>query len=102
MELYITILGYTAIVIWLISRIIQIKQMHNTKKVEDINFYFLFFDLIGCFFYLIYSILLGDIVIIISSGMPILFNGILLSLWCKYKKTQLLNLPQSHPDDILI
>jgi len=86
MELSVTILGYTAIVIWSISRIIQMKQMYGTKKVEDINFYFLFFDLVGCFLYLIYSILIDDIIIIISSSLPIFFNSILLSLWCSYKK----------------
>jgi MtN3 and saliva related transmembrane protein len=104
MNLSVIILGYSAIVIWTISRIIQMKQMYDTKNVEDINFYFLFFDLVGYFLYLIYSILLDDIIIIISSSLPIFFNSILLSLWYKYKKTQLLNLPENtiHPDDILV
>ena len=35
---------------------------------------------------LIYSILIDDIIIIISSSLPIFFNSILLSLWCRYKK----------------
>ena len=83
---YTEILGYSAIVIWTISRTIQMKQMYDTKKVEDINFYFLFFDLLGCFLYLIYSILFDDMVIIISCCLPIFFNSILLSLWCRYKK----------------
>ena len=86
MELSITILGYSAITIWLCSRISQMKQMYKTKKVEDVNFYFLFFDLIGQILYVIYSILLNDIVIIISSGLPIFFNIMVLWLWCKYKK----------------
>ena len=104
MELSVTILGYSAIVIWTISRIIQMKQMYDTKKVEDINFYFLFFDFVGCFLYFFYSILLDDIVIIISSSLPIFFNSILLSLWCRYKKItdSSNNQLTIHPDDILI
>ncbi len=103
MDLSITILGYSALVIWLGSKLPQIKQMYDTKEVEDVNFFFLFLDFLGNVLYTIYSSFTGDTVIILSSAMPIFFNTILLWLWCKYKKNITVDISNNQlQNDILI
>ena len=79
-------IGYLAVVVSAISLTPQIMQMYNTKKVEDINIYFLIIAILGDILYLVYGFSINEIVFIVSIVAPTLSHFTMLFLWLKYKK----------------
>jgi uncharacterized protein with PQ loop repeat len=82
----IEIIGYLAIIVSAISLTPQIVQMYKTKKVDDINIFFLFISILGDTLYLIYGITIQEIVFIISIIPPVISHLIMILLWFKYHK----------------
>ena len=85
------IIGYSAITIGAISLTPQIFQTIKTKKVRDINIYFLIISIISDILYFIYSILTKNNIFIYSVIPPILSHIILLILWLLYNKKLTIN-----------
>jgi len=85
------IIGYSAIGIGAISLTPQIIQTIKTKKVRDINIYFLIISIISDILYFIYSILTKNNIFIYSVIPPILSHIILLILWLLYNKKLTIN-----------
>jgi uncharacterized protein with PQ loop repeat len=79
-------IGYLAIIIGAVSLSPQILQMYKTKKVEDINVFFLIIAIVSDILYFIYSIYINDIVFIISVIPPSISHILMTILWFKYKK----------------
>ena len=79
-------IGYLAIIIGAVSLSPQILQMYKTKKVEDINIFFLIIAIISDILYFIYSINTNDIVFLISCIPPSISHILMTILWFKYKK----------------
>ena len=82
----IEIVGYLGIVIGAISLAPQVLQMYNTKKVEDINFFFIVISILSDILYFIYSIYEYDLVFIVSVIPPTISHTIMLILYLMYKK----------------
>jgi len=83
----IDIIGYCAICIGAISLTPQIIQMIKTKKVRDINIYFLFISIISDILYFLYSILSKNNFMFYSMFPPVLSHLIMLFLWFIYNKS---------------
>jgi len=79
-------IGYLAIIIGAVSLYPQILQMYKTKKVEDINIFFLIIAIVSDMLYFIYSIYINDIVFILSIIPPSISHFLMTILWFKYKK----------------
>lgn len=84
--------GYLAILIGSISLYPQILQMYKTKKVEDINIFFLIMAIFSNILYLIYSIYTNEIIFFISTIPPTIFHSLMILLWFKYKKKTILDI----------
>lgn len=82
----IEIIGYLAITVSAISLTPQIIQMYKSKKVNDINIFFLIIAILGDILYLIYGITVQEIVFIISIIAPFMSHLIMILLWFKYNK----------------
>ena len=80
------IIGYSAISFGAISLLPQIIQMIKTKKVRDINIFFLIIALISDILYFVYSILDKDNIMFYSAFPPTLSHIIMLILWFLYNK----------------
>ena len=82
----IEIVDYLGIVIGAISLAPQVLQMYNTKKVEDINFFFIVISILSDILYFIYSIYEYDLVFFVSVIPPTISHTIMLILYLMYKK----------------
>ena len=80
------IIGYSAVSFNAISLLPQIIQIIKTKKVRDINIYFLIIALISDILYFVYSILDKDNIMLYSVFPPTLSHIIMLILWFFYNK----------------
>lgn len=85
------VVGYSAITIGAISLTPQIFQTIKTKKVRDINIYFLIISIISDILYFIYSILTKNNIFIYSVIPPTLSHIIMLILWLLYNKKLTIN-----------
>ena len=94
----IDIIGYSAIFIGAISLIPQIIQMIKTKKVRDINIFFLVVAIISDFFYFLYSILSKNDFMFYSMFPPVLSHITMLFLWLLYNKQLTITHIDTHID----
>tara|TARA_B110001450_G_scaffold227849_1_gene227440 strand:- start:668 stop:988 length:321 start_codon:yes stop_codon:yes gene_type:complete len=94
----IDIIGYSAIIIGAISLTPQIIQMIKTKKVRDINIYFLFIAIISDILYFVYSILSNNYIFIYSVIPPVLSHVTMLFLWLLYNKQLTITNIDTHID----
>ena len=85
------IIGYGAIIFGALSLTPQLFQMIKTKKVRDINIYFLFISIISDFFYFLYSILSKNDFMFYSMFPPVLSHVTMLFLWFLYNKNNIEN-----------
>ena len=77
--------GYLAISIGSISLFPQIYHMIKTKKVADINIYFLFVSLVADILYIVYGTLDNNTIMTISALPPTLSHSIITFLWFYYQ-----------------
>ncbi len=74
------IVGYCAASCLSITLIPQIYKIYKTKKATDLSVYFLGFNLLTCFLFFTYGILLEEYPIIVANIVLITQNLILLLL----------------------
>ena len=78
-------IGYLAISVGSISLLPQIYHMIKTKKVADINIYFLFVSLVADILYILYGTLDNNIMLTISTLPPTVATSIVTFLWFYYQ-----------------
>jgi uncharacterized protein with PQ loop repeat len=78
-------IGYIAIFVASSSLIPQMHQMIKTKKVKDLNIYFLFLILLADILYFIYGILDNNTILFASTIPPTISHIIVILLWYYYK-----------------
>lgn len=79
-------IGYIAIFLASVSLMPQIHQMIKTKKVKDLNIYFLFTILLADILYFTYGIINSDTILYLSTIPPSISHTIIILLWFYYQK----------------
>jgi len=96
------IVGYCAILIGAISLTPQVIQMIKTKKVRDINIYFLLISIISDIIYFVYSVLSKNTFMFYSMFPPTLSHITMLFVWFLYNKTIDTNIDTNDIEIIII
>ncbi len=78
------IIGVAATVLTRYSSIPQIIKGFKTKKMDDVSFWLLFYLTVGLFLYVIYGIIINDLIIIWGNVIGVISNLILIILKIKY------------------
>ena len=79
------IIGYTAAVSLILILFPQLHKTYKTKKVDDIAYGFIFLQILTCFLFLTYGILLKEIPMILSNVMIFLQSLLLIYFKIIYK-----------------
>lgn len=82
----ITILGIIAGVFTTIAVLPQVFKVIKTKSAQDISIWMFVCLLIGVGSWTVYGILKNDWPIIITNGLSVLFNGIMVYIKLKFSK----------------
>ncbi|WP_028375439.1 SemiSWEET family sugar transporter [Leeuwenhoekiella sp. MAR_2009_132] len=85
-SLLITVLGIIAGVFTTIAVLPQVFKVIKTKSAEDISIWMFVCLLIGVGSWTLYGIVKEDWPIIITNGLSVLFNGIMVYIKLKYSK----------------
>ena len=96
------IVGYCAILIGAISLTPQVIQMIKTKKVRDINIYFLLISIISDIIYFVYSVLSKNTFMFYAMFPPTLSHITMLFVWFLYNKTIDTNIDTNDIEIIII
>jgi len=78
------IIGIAATVLTRYSSIPQIIKGFKTKKMDDVSFWLIFYLTVGLFLYVIYGIIINDLIIIWGNVIGVMSNLILIILKIKY------------------
>jgi MtN3 and saliva related transmembrane protein len=78
------ILGYSAAVCLVITLLPQIHLTWKTKQTDDISYGFLCLQLLTCFLFLSYGILLEELPLIIANGLVIFQSLLLFTFKCMF------------------
>jgi MtN3 and saliva related transmembrane protein len=78
------IIGVAATVLTRYSSIPQIIKGFKTKKMDDVSFWLIFYLTVGLFLYVIYGIIINDLIIIWGNVIGVISNLILIILKIKY------------------
>lgn len=81
-----TILGYIALSFELIHRFPQLYKIYKTKRGDDISEWMIFAQFISLSFYVVYSILRTDVIILIGSIVPMIQDIIMYMMIRMYRK----------------
>ncbi|MGO4911155.1 SemiSWEET family sugar transporter [Leeuwenhoekiella sp. W20_SRS_FM14] len=85
-SILITVLGIIAGVFTTIAVLPQVFKVIKTKSAEDISIWMFVCLLIGVGSWTLYGIVKEDWPIIITNGLSVLFNGIMVFIKLKYSK----------------
>ncbi|MFI8378317.1 SemiSWEET family sugar transporter [Leeuwenhoekiella sp. NPDC079379] len=85
-SILITVLGIIAGVFTTIAVLPQVFKVIKTKSAEDISIWMFVCLLIGVGSWTLYGIVKEDWPIIITNGLSVLFNGIMVYIKLKYSK----------------
>lgn len=80
------VLGLVAGICTTIAVIPQIKKTWQTKKAEDVSPGMFSILLFGVFLWVIYGITQRDMPIIVTNGVSLALNGMMLFLMLRYRK----------------
>lgn len=80
------ILGLVAGICTTVAVIPQIKKAWQTKKVEDVSPGMFSILILGVFLWVIYGITQKDMPIIVTNGISMALNGVMLFLMFKYRE----------------
>ncbi len=84
--LYSFLIGIAATILTRYSSFPQIIKGFKTKKTDDVSFWFIFYLTLGLFLYVIYGIIINDIIIIIGNTIGVFSNLVLIILKIKYSQ----------------
>ena len=82
------IVGLTAGICTSISLLPQLIKLIKNKKAEDISLFYLFILSLGLALWIWYGILRNDVPILVTNGLSLVINGIIIVLGVKYKRAQ--------------
>ena len=80
------VLGLVAGICTTVAVIPQIKKAWQTKKVEDVSPGMFSILIIGVFLWMVYGITQKDMPIIVTNGVSLALNGVMLYLMLQYRK----------------
>lgn len=70
------------------SSIPQIINGLKTRKMDDVSFWLIFYLTVGLFLYVIYGVIIDDLIIIWGNAVGVITNLVLISLKIKYSAKQ--------------
>jgi MtN3 and saliva related transmembrane protein len=79
------VLGLVAGICTTVSVVPQIRKAWNTKKVEDVSPGMFAILILGVFLWFIYGFTQNDMPIIVTNGVSLALNGLMLFLMIKYR-----------------
>lgn len=80
------ILGYSAAVCLVITLLPQVHLTWKSKRADDISYGFLCLQLLTCFLFLSYGILLEELPLIIANSLVIIQSLMLFSFKCIFSR----------------
>ncbi|MCF4100820.1 SemiSWEET transporter [Gillisia sp. M10.2A] len=80
------ILGLVAGICTTVAVVPQIKKAWQTKKVEDVSPVMFSILIIGVFLWTVYGITKKDMPIIVTNGVSLALNGVMLYLMLRYRQ----------------
>jgi MtN3 and saliva related transmembrane protein len=78
------LIGLSATVLTRYSSIPQIIKGLKTRKMDDVSFWLIFYLTVGLFLYVIYGVIIDDLIIIWGNAVGVITNLVLISLKIKY------------------
>lgn len=80
------LIGIAATVLTRYSSFPQILKGLKTKKMDDVSFWFIFYLTLGLFLYVIYGVIINDVIIIFGNAIGVFSNLILIILKIRYSQ----------------
>jgi MtN3 and saliva related transmembrane protein len=78
------LIGLSATILTRYSSIPQIIKGLKTRKLDDVSFWLIFYLTVGLFLYVIYGVIIDDLIIIWGNAVGVITNLVLISLKIKY------------------
>ena len=78
------LIGLSATILTRYSTIPQIIKGLKTRKMDDVSFWLIFYLTVGLFLYVIYGVIIDDLIIIWGNAVGVITNLVLISLKIKY------------------
>ncbi len=82
------LIGLSATILTRYSSIPQIIKGLKTRKMDDVSFWLVFYLTVGLFLYVIYGVIIDDLIIIWGNAVGVITNLVLISLKIKYSAKQ--------------
>ena len=82
------LIGLSATILTRYSTIPQIIKGLKTRKMDDVSFWLIFYLTVGLFLYVIYGVIIDDLIIIWGNAVGVITNLVLISLKIKYSAKQ--------------
>ena len=82
------LIGLSATILTRYSSIPQIIKGVKTRKMDDVSFWLIFYLTVGLFLYVIYGVIIDDLIIIWGNAVGVITNLVLISLKIKYSAKQ--------------
>lgn len=82
------LIGLSATILTRYSSIPQIIKGLKTRKMDDVSFWLIFYLTVGLFLYVIYGVIIDDLIIIWGNAVGVITNLVLISLKIKYSAKQ--------------
>ena len=78
------LIGLSATILTRYSSIPQIIKGLKTRKMDDVSFWLVFNLTVGLFLYVIYGVIIDDLIIIWGNAVGVITNLVLISLKIRY------------------
>jgi MtN3 and saliva related transmembrane protein len=78
------LIGLSATILTRYSSIPQIIKGLKTRKMDDVSFWLVFYLTVGLFLYVIYGVIIDDLIIICGNAVGVITNLVLISLKLRY------------------
>lgn len=82
------VLGLVAGICTTVAVVPQIRKAWKTKKVEDVSPGMFTILIVGVFLWVVYGVTQNDMPIIVTNGVSLALNGVMLFLMLRYGKDQ--------------
>lgn len=78
------LIGLSATILTRYSSIPQIIKGLKTRKMDDVSFWLVFYLTVGLFLYVIYGVIIDDLIIICGNAVGVITNLVLIILKIRY------------------
>jgi uncharacterized protein with PQ loop repeat len=77
-------IGFSGLALSLVYRLPQLWKMYSTMSVKDISLWMVYIQNLSYIFYIIYGVMISDIVYIVSSIVSLVQNFMIITLYIWY------------------